>query len=234
MGKSKIIVLLMLGLLAARESLSSIHDKSRVGVYYNYGFAPKASQLLDSQNKVNLSSFHYSGFQVEVPHNQYLAYGFSFDMLLVRSPNWARDNMGTSMVNSRVMAMALSGLLKPQIPIPVPWGDLLGFLALEVGFGGTPALTMGAYNLSRREYDNSANVPSAFPILLNTAIQAGMEYYFSELIGVQLGVGYRALWFIHPLTERKNPEPGLPYTPESVLIYDVSALFASASIKLAF
>ncbi len=227
---------ILLWLFFSFAAIASIHDKSRAGIYYDFSFNPKVAMISDPGNQSKHKSLHFAGAVVDVPYNQYLTFGFSLDLFSTTS--FLRDNplMLGSYGDIGAMGGIISGKIRPQFPINFSFGDLLLFVAFDGGVGGTPALVFGSHNLSRDDdYKKNSKFPTPFPIVFNTAAKIGAEFYFSELIGIELAGGFRSLWFIHPMVNWVAGSSGKKGPPnKSVVAYDLSSFFAGASLKMAF
>jgi hypothetical protein len=174
---------------------------------------------------------------VEVPYNPYFSYGFGVDLFLNSSSLRDYALMGVGIVNLRSMGALIGGKIKPTLPFSFSFMDLILFASLDAGFGGVPALFFGSHNLSRDDdYVEYSKFPSPFPIVFNTTPKVGVEFFFSELFGVELSAGYRALWFIHPMVSKEilfaDVTKGAP--DKKVVTYDLTALSAGISLKMAF
>lgn len=211
--------------------LSSIHDKYRTGIVFEHGLLQQTNMIIDPLNKVKLKSFSMISFQVDVPYNQYLLLGFSLDLFRATSHLRGNAMMTPKKVDKTAMGALIGFKARPQIPFSFSFGDLFLFSAVTAGLGGTPAFTFGSHNLNRYSYDEYKNYATNFPIVFKTGVEAGVEYYFSEIFGIEFKTGYRILWFAHPIVN-KVFSYSVKRAKESIIFYDAGSLFIGASLKI--
>jgi hypothetical protein len=212
-----------------------LYDKSRAGIFYSAAMIPRVSTFISPDKVLDLSQLHRAGIVVEIPYNRYITYGFSFDYTLAISKKY-EDVRITSSVEKRKISttfLGLSGLVKPTIPVPVPFGDLNAFLSLQGGFGSSSPITAGTQPLSSFSYEGNTTFPSPFPLYLETSAHAGFDYFIFEFFGIDLGFGFRTLWVVHPIVRlpgKANDNPD----KRSSLWYDITSMFVNVSLKLVF
>ncbi len=212
-----------------------MENKSRAGLHYSLATTKDVSRIIGGE-LIKLEGLYRGGLAVEIPYNRFLVFGFSFDYTLANSPIYGdkRLNKNNDIKKISTTLLGLSAIIKPQIPFETSMGDIHLYSSFEGGGGGSTPITFGTQALSHYDHDKnpSGRFPSPFPLYLETSAKLGLEYFFSELVGLDVGFGYRVLWMVHPMVkpERYRQEP----SPYPALWYDVSSLFAFASLKLAF
>lgn len=218
----------------AQPCLSEIYNKSRAGLNYGLSFNPAVS-VITGGSKIDLDHFHRIGINVEVPYNKYLNFGFGFDYTLLISPRLTDPRLAKDGEIKKISTtfLGLNGLVKPQYPFSFSFGDFSLYGALIGGLGASTPITFGTQALSDYRFHGASTFPTPFPLYLESTVSSGIEMFFSELVGVDVGVGYRILWVAHPFVS--VPDPGTRAADgRSIIWYDVSSLFAHFSIKLAF
>lgn len=231
----KILLKCFIVFFCSSYGFANIHDKSRAGINYGLAFKPAVSRLVGG-SVISLDAFHRGGINAELPYNQYLIFGFGFDYTLLMSPRMGHPDLNLNRDAKKISTtfLGLHGLIKPQIPFSTSIGDLGLYTALELGFGASTPITFGTQALSDYEFQGASSFPSPFPLYLETTAMVGVEMFFSELVGIDIGVGYRDLWVAHPFVNTVYPDPSRTPDSRKVLWYDVGTLFAQLSVKMAF
>ncbi len=226
---SLVLLLLNVSLHANMES------KSRAGLHYSYAATRDVAKIIGGET-ISLEGLHRAGIGVDIPYNKFLLFGFSFDYTLANSPRFGDKRLAKDNEVKKISTtfLGLSALIKPQIPFANPIGDFHLYTSLETGGGASTPITFGTQALSNYNHDenSSGRFPTPFPLYLETSAKLGLEYFFSELVGVDFGFGCRVLWVVHPMVKPENPRNSVSEHP--ALWYDITSLFGFASLKLAF
>lgn len=215
---------------------AELHAKTRAGMGYALGFSPGVSRIIDSGKVIKLDQFHRASLGVDFPINRYLVLGFAFDYTLAISPLGRDPNLDITHGTSRISTTLLgaSFLLKPQLPITLGGTDLIFYASLIGGFGASTPITMGTQPLSNYEFAGTKNIPTPFPLYLESSPEAGVELFFAEKFGIGLGAGYRVLWVVHPMVYPDGAQSNPTKDNRSAIWYDVTSFYAMATLKLAF
>lgn len=231
----KLLFFFLLSMNIHHNTHGALYDKSRAGIFYSAAIMPRVSTFISSDKVIKLAHFHRAGMIVEVPYNKYISYGFSFDYTQAISQQFEDPRITNSIEKRKISTtfLGISGLVKPTIPVPVPYGDLIGYFSFQGGFGSSSPITAGTQPLSDFHYKGNTTFPSPFPLYLESSAQAGFDYFISEFFGIDLGFGFRALWVVHPMVHlpgKANDNPD----GRSSLWYDITNMFVNISLKLVF
>lgn len=235
-GSTKWLLVSILVLITnPKIAWSTFYEKSRAGLHYSAAIMPTVSTFISSGNKIRLAQLHRAGIAVEIPYNRYLNFGFSFDYTLAISPEYENEKYTMALDKRRISStlLGISGFVKPTLPIPFPFGDLISYLSVEGGFGSSSPIMAGAQPLSDFRYEDKTTIPSPFPLYLEATAKVGIEYFINEFLGADVGFGYRTLWLVHPMVNAPGVTNDTPDS-RSALWYDVTSFYVFASLKIVF
>lgn len=224
-------------LLSKEQELAPIYNKSRFGLGYNLGLTPQVGKIV-GKGKNNLSGLHRGYFMVDFPFNPYFSWGASIDYTLALSHNNKDPNLSISKDSSRLIThfLGISSKLKPQWPISFHNFDIIFYTELQTGLGTSSPIFFGTQPLSDYEYKNTSNIPSPFPLYLESTPKIGWQLFGLKFLAIDLGFGYRILWVVHPMVkiDSKRIMPNMKKDSNGALWYDISSMFIDFSLHFAF
>jgi hypothetical protein len=235
MTNVKYIIAITYLILFSCATMANLESKSRAGLSYSLAFDPKVSRFQKDHIPIKLAQFHRGSLTVEVPMNRYLDLGFAFDFTYVKSSLGKDPGLDLTGGRDKIWNafLGLSFLLKPQYAIKLGENDLVFYGALMGGFGSSTLFTFGSQPMSDYTHDLGINrIPTPFPFYLESTPSLGIDFFFSSLIGIGLGAGYRMMWVCHPFVPFKGSEDISRKTDLKYLWYDLSSAYAMATLKL--
>lgn len=222
-------------ILFSCATLADLESKSRAGLSYSLAFNPKVSRFQKDHIPIKLERFDRGSLIVEVPMNRYLDLGFAFDLTYARSTMNKNADLDLMKNKDRIWNafLGLGFFIKPQYALKLGENDLVFYGSLMGGFGSSSLFTFGTQPMSDYSHKQGINkIPSVFPLYLESAPSLGIDFFFSSLIGIGLGAGYRVMWVCHPFVPYENSEKNPNKSDINYLWYDISSAYAMATLKL--
>ncbi len=231
------ISVLICSFLQAQTEVVPLADKSRFGLGYDLELKPEFGRFI-GEGHDSLKGLHRGFLSVEFPLNHYWLAGVALDYTGIISKKNKNPNLSISRDSSRLIShfLGASGKVSPQWPITFNNLDLILYGEFQAGIGTSSPIFFGTQPLSNYAYNDTSNIPSPFPLYLETSSKLGLQLFSWRFFGIDLAYGYRVLWIVHPMVsiEEKNIKPNMIKDSRSAVWYDVSYMFLELGIKCAF
>ncbi len=234
----KLMLTLCLSLsLHAKVEDAPLLNRSTLGLSYDVAFMPSVSRMAGGQTS-SLNQLHRGSLEVMYPYFRYLALGVSLDYTLAISPKFTNPMLNFSKETARLKStfIGLTGHIRPQLPFAFSSWDLILYTEGQIGIGTSTPIAFGTEALSDYEYSNTNKIPTPFPVMFETTPKIGLQIFAWRFIGVDVAVGYRMMWIVHPMVSipQKDVKDTMTEETRSAIAYDVSSLFLQAGLKFAF
>lgn len=213
-------------------------DKPTFGVNYDVAMSAHVDQILYNSSKSKLNQMYRGGLSFLYPFYRYLSLGASLDFTMMESFFDRDPRLDLSKSNSKIapIFLSFSSLIRPQLPLLVMDNlEVLLYSEAQIGIGSVSPITFGTQPLTQRyTYLDSKDIPTPFPLFLETTPKAGLQIFGWQFVGVDVSFGYRMLWVMHPLvTPNQAKGKGLKPDSRGTVYYDVVSPFIQAGIKFA-
>jgi hypothetical protein len=163
--------------------------ESKTNIFLGTLFPGKMINFDPENDTRDLTSTWIYGVQMEVPIHEYFQTGF----VLSGTTGFAEE-LGNGQTAPAFWTVSLSGLLKPQVPIPLPAGHLSAYLSVPIGLTVTlPTIRLLMDSLFK---------PTFSPVGagINAAAMLGVEYFPVPIVGLfaEGGIQTMMLWNPYP------------------------------------